>query len=313
MTKFIRLLSSLLVLVAIASACKPKDNTPQVSRQVELAPAGGGQPQLADTARTASGTASPLGDLDAAPTPAATGDVLGAEAPKAEPKPQRQPTRQPTSPPTPRPSRQPATSSGGGDFGAAPTAAPAVAPAPVAPPAPTTGTIAGGSSLSASMGTRICTNTHRAGDRVSATLASPVSGTNGAQIPAGATVTLRVTESVRGENGKDGIRLAFEPVSVSYGGATYSISGNASVGNLETVRAQTTGDQAKKVAAGAAVGALAGQLLGKKTKSTVIGAAVGAAAGGAVAAGTSDWNGCLSEGGRVTVTLSGPVTVQLSP
>jgi uncharacterized membrane protein len=85
------------------------------------------------------------------------------------------------------------------------------------------------------------------------------------------------------------------------------------VANIETVRARTTGDQAKKVAAGAAVGAIAGQLLGKKTKSTVVGAAVGAAAGGAVAAGTADWNGCLAQGGRVTVTLAGPLTVKVAP
>jgi hypothetical protein len=98
---------------------------------------------------------------------------------------------------------------------------------------------------------------------------------------------------------------------VAFGGESYTIAGSVRVANLETVRSQTTGDQAKKVAAGAAVGAIAGQLLGKKTKSTVVGAAVGAAAGGAIAAGTADWNGCVASGGTVTVTLAGPVVVKL--
>ena len=180
------------------------------------------------------------------------------------------------------------------------------------PAAPTSGVIAGGVTMNASVGARICTNTHRVGDRVTAILGNTITGSNGATIPAGASVTLRVTESQRGENGKEGVRLTFEPVSVSFGDASYAITGSVDAPGVEKVRAQTTGDQAKKVAAGAAVGALAGRLFGKKN-STVVGAAVGAAAGGAIAAGTADWNGCLGEGGRVSVTLSGPITVQLAP
>lgn len=191
--------------------------------------------------------------------------------------------------------------------------APSKSVAPAAAPAPTTGTIAAGTILNAASGRRVCTNIAKVGDRVDATLADAVSGTNGVSVPAGATVTLRVTEAKRGENGKEGIRLAFEPVSLSHGGTDYSISGTAAVPNVEVVRAQSTGDQAKKVAIGAAAGALAGQLLGKNTKSTVTGAAVGAAAGGAVAVGSADWNGCLAQGGRVAITLAGPLTVKRAP
>ena len=172
--------------------------------------------------------------------------------------------------------------------------------------------MAGGLSLRTTLGTRTCTNTHRVGDRVTATLASALPGTNGASIPAGATVTLRVSESQRGENGKEGILLAFEPVAVTFGGSTYAVDGSAVMTARETVRAQTTGDQAKKVAAGALVGALAGQLLGKRAKTAAVGAAVGAAAGGAVAAGSADWNGCLAEGATVTVTLRSPLTVKVA-
>ncbi|MBM3907086.1 MAG: hypothetical protein FJ363_03295 [Gemmatimonadetes bacterium] len=279
MTKRIRLWGIPLALMVVASACQKTGDAPPESRQVELAPAPPAQPQLADTAPAVS---SPTADLKAGAAPA---PAKVAEA-KAPPK------------PAPRTAATPVAAS------------PAPAPAPV-PAAPTTGTIGSGAALSVTTAARVCTNTHRVGDRVTATLSSAVTGTNSAEIPAGAIVTLRVTESVRGENGKEGVRLAFEPVSVTYGGESYEIAGSVRVAHLETVRSQTTGDQAKKVAAGAAVGAIAGQLLGKKTKSTVVGAAVGAAAGGAIAAGTADWNGCVAERGAVTVTLAGPVVVKL--
>ena len=194
---------------------------------------------------------------------------------------------------------------------AAPAPTKSVAPAPVA--APTTGTIAAGTLMNASSATRVCTNIAKVGDRVNATLADAVTGTNGVSVPAGATVTLRVSEAKRGENGKEGIRLAFEPVAVSYDGTDYDISGTATVPNIDVVRAQSTADQAKKVAIGAAAGAIVGQIIGKKTKPTVVGAAVGAAAGGAVAMGSADWNGCLAQGGRVAITLAGPLTVRRVP
>ena len=171
----------------------------------------------------------------------------------------------------------------------APAPAQSVAPAVAAP---TTGTIAAGTLLNASSASRVCTNIAKVGDRVEATLSDAVTGTNGVSVPAGATVVLRVSEAKRGENGKEGIRLAFEPVAVSYAGTDYDISGTATVPNVEVVRAQSTGDQAKKVA---------------------IGAAVGAAAGGAVAVGSADWNGCLAQGGRVAITLAGPLTVKRAP
>jgi len=279
MTSYFRAAAVPLALLVCIGGCKKQDEAPPESRQVELAPAASAQPQLGDTARAVT---APTADLNAAPAaPAKPARAAAPAAPAA---------------------RTPAA------------AAPAPAPARAAAPArATTGVIAGGSSMSVAMGSRVCTNTHKVGDLVTATLSSDVAGTNGAAIPAGASVTLRVSESKRGENGKEGIRLAFEPVSVTFGGSSYAIDGTATMVNMETIRAQSTGDQAKKVAAGAVIGAIAGQLLGKKTKSTVVGAAVGAAAGGAVAVGSADWNACLGAGRPVTVTLAGPVTVKLAP
>ena len=274
MTRFIRIAMAPLALAAVFTACSKNDEAAPESRQVELTPTPVGQAPLGDTA------------LAPAQEPAAEPTVTPARKPVPKP--------QATAPASPAPARV------------------VPQPAPVAASsAPATGLIAGGMSLGTTLGTRVCTNTHTVGDRVTATLSSAVPGTNGASIPAGATFTLRVSESQRGENGKEGIRLAFEPVSVTFGGSTYVIDGTAVMTQMETVRAQTTGDQAKKVATGAAVGAIAGQILGKRAKTAAIGAVVGAAAGGAVAAGSADWNACLGDGARLTITLASPVTVRV--
>ena len=193
------------------------------------------------------------------------------------------------------------------------TKAPAPAPRPStpAPAAARSGTIAAGTSFSVSTGARMCTNTHKVGDVFNATLAADVVGSNGVRIPAGSTVTLTVTESAISKNSKDNWKFAFDVVSVSVGSQTYAVEGDVTnVASIEAVRSQSTGQQAGKVATGAAVGAIAGQLLGKNTKSTVIGAAVGAAAGGAVAAGTTDYEGCLPANGTITIAISKAFTVR---
>lgn len=194
------------------------------------------------------------------------------------------------------------------------TKTPAPAPRPTAA-APTkaparSGMIAAGTAFSVTTGARMCTNTHKVGDTFTATLAADVTGSNGAKIPQGATVNLVVTESAISKNSKDQWKFAFDVVSVVIGSQTYAIEGDVTqVATIEAVRSQSTGQQAGKVATGAAVGAIAGQLLGKNTKSTVIGAAVGAAAGGAVAAGTSDYEGCLPANGTITIAISKALSV----
>jgi len=130
-----------------------------------------------------------------------------------------------------------------------------------------------------SSGARVCTNTHKPGDRFTATVNSAVQGSNGAVIPAGATAVVQVTSVERSENVNDPARLGLVVQSVRFGGKTYPI--DASITNVatETQRESTKGDDAKKVIGGAIAGAVIGQILGKDTKSTVIGAATGAAAG----------------------------------
>jgi hypothetical protein len=170
--------------------------------------------------------------------------------------------------------------------------------------------IAAGSTLNLASNSRVCTNTNRVGQRFTATVSETVSGSNGATIPAGATANIEITELKRSENVNDKVVMGFRVVSVSFGGRTYPVTATTTYANVDKVKNQPTSKDVQKVVGGAVVGAVIGQVLGKSTKGTVIGAAAGAAAGTAAAAATSNYEGCVPSGGRITVSLDSPVQVQ---
>ena len=172
------------------------------------------------------------------------------------------------------------------------------------------GSIAAGTEISLSSNSRVCTNTHKVGQRFSATVSNTVTGSNGATIPAGATATVEITELNRSENANDPVKMGFRVVSVTFGGRTYPIDATTTYANVDRVRNQPKSKDVQKVVGGAAVGAIIGQVLGKDTKSTVIGAATGAAAGAGAAAATANYEGCVPSGGRITITLDNAATVQ---
>ena len=212
----------------------------------------------------------------------------------------------PVSPPASSPSRPKSTQPR--------TQPPASSPAPAPAPAPVTprtssGVIASGTSLALTSNSKVCTNTNKVGDRFDATLTTPVSGSNGVSLPAGATVNIEVTELKRSTDSKTNIVMGFRVVSISSGGRTYTPDAEVVSASIDRVRSQDRGDDAKKVAAGAAAGAIVGQVLGRNTKGTLIGAAVGAAAGAAAASSTSDYEGCVNAGASIAVRLTGPLTV----
>ena len=189
----------------------------------------------------------------------------------------------------------------------------APAPAPAAPaPVVRTGVVATGSMLALTSNTKVCTNTHKVGDRFNATLTSEVSGTNGATLPSGSTVEIELTELKRSEDSKGNIVMGFRVVSITANGKTYTPDAEVVNASIDRVRSQKGGDDAKKVAGGAAAGAIIGQVLGRNTKGTLIGAAVGAAAGAAAASATSDYEGCVNAGAQVSVRLTGPLTVTVA-
>ena len=173
------------------------------------------------------------------------------------------------------------------------------------------GTIPAGATLSLASGQKICTNTSRVGERFTATVTSPVAGSNGAMIPVGATANVEVTELKRSENANDDVRMGFRVVSVTYGGHTYPISATTTDAQVSKVKNQPKSKDVQKVVGGAAIGAIAGQILGKSTKATVIGAAVGGAAGAGAAAATANYEGCVNSGARITAQLNSSTQVQI--
>jgi len=171
------------------------------------------------------------------------------------------------------------------------------------------GTISAGTSLQLGAADKVCTNTNKVGDRFIATLNSAVQGSNGASIPAGAAVTIELTQLKRSENSNDQVQMGFRVINISFDGRTYPLDGDVQTAEITRVRSSSGGNDAKKVLGGAAAGAIIGQILGKKSKSTIIGAAAGAAVGGAAAAATANVEGCVNAGGSIVVRLNAPVTV----
>ncbi|MEO7963650.1 MAG: hypothetical protein ABIT38_07040 [Gemmatimonadaceae bacterium] len=155
---------------------------------------------------------------------------------------------------------------------------------------------------------KVCTNTNHVGDRFVATLQSAVSS-GGVDIPAGAAVTIELTQLKRSENANDQIQMGFRVVNIAFDGRTYPLDADVQNAEITRIRASSGANDAKKVAAGAAAGAIIGQILGHKAKSTIIGAAAGAAAGGAAAAATANYEGCVNAGANITVKTNAPLNV----
>lgn len=172
------------------------------------------------------------------------------------------------------------------------------------------GTIAAGSTISTHANARTCTNTNQVGDHVTATVDNAVSGSNGAVIPAGATLNLTVTHLKRSENANDPIVMEFAVNSVTFGDHTYPIDGTVTSAAVDRVKDEPANADAKKVAIGAVAGAIAGRILGHSTKATIIGGAAGAAAGAGAAVATANYNGCVPAGGAIVVKLNSAATVR---
>jgi hypothetical protein len=174
------------------------------------------------------------------------------------------------------------------------------------------GTIASGAEIALYSGQRVCTNNYQIGDKFTASVAESVQGSNGVSIPAGATAVIEITNLKRSENANDKIDMEFVVRSIAFNGKTYPVSSTVTAAEVERVRNGDASNDGKKVATGAIIGAIAGQIFGHKTKSTVIGAATGAAAGAVVAGATGKYDGCVPNGGRISLKLNQPMTVQQS-
>ncbi len=173
------------------------------------------------------------------------------------------------------------------------------------------GVVAAGTSIGLSSGQRVCTNTNSVGDRITATTAQAVTGSNGVVIPAGATAVLEVTSLGRSGQAGENMNIGLVVRSIAYGGKTYPVNGEIVSAGVEKVKAPDNND-AGKVAGGAVVGAILGNILGgrSRTRGTIIGAAGGAAAGAVVAHQTEKYDACLPIGGSVVIRLDSPMSIQ---
>lgn len=171
------------------------------------------------------------------------------------------------------------------------------------------GVVDAGTSISLASNSKICTNTNAIGDNVTATTTEAISGTNGASIPAGATVNMTVTNLKRSDNVNDKIVMEFRVVSIEWAGKTHPVDASVTDADVERIRDQPKGKDVQKVAIGAAAGAIIGKIAGKSTKATVIGAAAGGAAGAATAAATANYQGCINPQARITVKLDAPLQI----
>jgi len=220
----------------------------------------------------------------------------------------RTPTRTTPTRPAPRPAAQPTTPTtkttpSGNTVSTNPGTNPSTGGGAV-------GTIPAGATLNTHANSRICTNTNAVGDHVTATVENSVSGTNGAMIPAGATVNMTVTQLKRSENTNDKIIMEFAVNSVTFNGHTYPVEATVASAAVDRIKDQPQSKDIQKVAIGAAAGAIAGKILGKSTKGAVIGGAAGAAAGAATAAATANYQGCISSGGSIVIRLTSAATIR---
>ena len=284
---FSRVALSLATAFALATGCRDRAAAPAVdsalAQDLALAQRDGPGPDVFNDAPV--GARAPAARTAARPSPR-------PEPPRA-PRPRPRPAPRRDSPPAPvaREPRQPAER------------AEEPSPAPASAPAPAAGVVGAGSRIGMAINGRVCTNTALAGDKFTATVTSATMGSNGAVIPAGATVVLEVA-SVDRADPVENSRIEFRVRAIDVDGSARQADGDiASLASLEKSQS-AAGNERTKVIGGAVAGAVLGQIFGRSTKSTVIGAAAGAAAGTAAARSSRSTYACLPDGSALRLTLT---------
>jgi hypothetical protein len=202
-----------------------------------------------------------------------------------------------------------------------PDAAPRPAPnyAESAPPAPVRSTVAApvitGDRISVPTGTRLTIRTidsidsdrNRVGDKFAATLDQPLYVNDVLVVPKGADVYGRLEEVKEAGHlaGKSQLRLSLTGIVVD--GQTYALS----TGDYDLSGKSRTGNTAKKVGGGAAVGALIGAVVGGG-KGAAIGAGVGAGAGTAVQVATQGDQVHVPSETLLEFALDQPLTIPIA-
>jgi hypothetical protein len=238
-----------------------------------------------------------LNDVPVTAVPAEP-EVPAFTPPPPAPEPRREPPPPPARRPEARPRPQPREPQ--------PEREPAYeAPAAPAGPVYVTRTAVAGQSFSVSFDRQVSAKADGVGSTFTATLSDALVDDLGRTvIPAGATVSGRITDVGRGRIG-----LAF--TSVSYGGEHHAIDATVVSGPMtRQVNLDSRGERVAKVAAPAAAGAVLGRVIGRDRRSAAIGAVIGAAAGAATAGATADIDTVVDPGATATIRLDGPIVIR---
>lgn len=153
--------------------------------------------------------------------------------------------------------------------------------------------------------TALASDTSRAEDAVSGTLASPIVIDEVTVIPSGSTLTGHVTGAKESGNVKGRAELGLRFDRILFRSVTYDISTKP----LYWVAEGTKKDDAVKIGVGAAAGAIIGAIAGGK-KGAAIGTAVGAGGGTAVVLATDGEEIRLASGRNLKVSLTDPLVIR---
>lgn len=165
--------------------------------------------------------------------------------------------------------------------------------------------LASGTRFSATAGSTVSSESNKAGDTITATVASDVADSAGrVVIPAGSELTLRISAIAPGPNRGDRGTLTFDVEGITIAGERHDLDARV-VDYAYDMRGTGIGaGEVAKTAAGAAAGAIIGRTVGGEDK-TVIGGVAGAAAGAAIADHTQDRHIVVAAGNRIELELTG--------
>jgi hypothetical protein len=184
-----------------------------------------------------------------------------------------------------------------------------VAAKPAAKPAARERILASGTSISAKFDGGISSRTHKAGQRITGTVASDVKDKNGKTvIPAGSRVHVTITAIHESERKSDKTgKLVLTPTKVEIAGRTYTLTGSATALDRTLKDRKTNAGDIAKVGVGVGAGALLGTAVsGGSTKGAIIGGVAGGAVGAQRAVETQDRDVVVPAGSRLKVTLKAP-------
>ena len=192
-----------------------------------------------------------------------------------------------------------------------PVSKPKPKPAPAPAPAPVPLSLSAGTVLATTIDREISSKVNKAGETVSTTVTSDVRDASGrVVIPAGATVTLTITEIHESENKGDKTgKLTLTPSEVVFGGQTYALQASAQALDRHLVDRKTNAGDIAKVGAGTAAGAVVGRVIGGNTKGAIIGGIIGGAIGTQRAVETQDRDVVVPAGSRVELTLQDELAI----